>query len=81
MAKKKAGGATRQHPTRPGKRLGLKLFGGQKVKIGGIIVRQRGTRIRAGKGVKMGRDFTLFATKPGQIAFKVKHGRTYVCVS
>ncbi len=65
-----------------GKRLGVKLFGGQKVKVGQIIVRQRGTKIRKGKNVGMGRDHTLFALEDGVIEFgKDKHGRTTVAVS
>ena len=80
MAKKKASGSTKQHQTRPGRRLGVKLYAGQKVKIGGIIVRQEGSNIKPGEGVKMGRDFTLFAVKNGGVKFKKKWGKTYACV-
>ncbi len=65
-----------------GKRLGVKLFGGQKVKVGQIIVRQRGTKIRNGKNVGLGRDHTIFALEDGVVKFgKDKHGRTTVSVA
>jgi large subunit ribosomal protein L27 len=80
MAHKKATGATKQHQTRPGKRLGVKLFADQTVKTGGIIVRQRGSQMRAGKGVKMGRDFTLFATRDGKVHFTTHLGKKIVSV-
>ena len=69
MAHTKAGGSTRLGRDSAGKRLGVKLFGGQTVKSGSIITRQRGTRMIAGTGVAMGKDQTLFATQAGQIAF------------
>lgn len=80
MSKKKAGGSSRQQTTRPGKRHGLKLYAGQKVKTGGIIVRQKGSKIKPGDGVKMGRDYTLFAQKDGIVAFKKQYGKLYVKV-
>ena len=80
MAKRKATGSTKQYQTRPGKRLGVKLHDGQKVKIGGIIVRQKGSKVYPGEGVKMGRDFTLFAIKDGKVAFKSKLGKTHALV-
>ena len=80
MAKAKAGGKTRQKTPRPGKRLGVKVFGGQKVEIGEIIIRQRGTKFHPGQGVGLGRDFTLFALKPGTVAFKKKQGKKVVCI-
>jgi len=80
MAHTKAGGKTKQKPPRPGKRLGVKLFGGQSAKPGQIIVRQRGTEFHPGDGVGLGRDFTLFALKEGKILFKIKHGRQFVSV-
>ena len=79
-AKKKASGSVRQHTTRPGKRLGIKVYGGQKIKNGGIIIRQRGSGFHPGDGVKMGRDFTLYAIKDGQVSFKKKWGKQMVCV-
>lgn len=81
MSKVKAGGKARQHSQRPGKRLGVKLFGGEKVKTGQIIVRQRGTKFHAGEGTDLGKDFTLFALHDGVIGFKTKHGKKYVTVT
>lgn len=78
MAKKKAGGKTRQQTPRPGKRLGVKIFGGQKVRAGNILVRQRGTKFHPGKGVGIGRDHTLFALQDGILEFKKKRGKTYL---
>lgn len=80
MAHKKASGSASQYQTRPGKRLGLKLYAGQKVRTGGILVRQKGTKVNAGDGVKTGRDFTLFAVRDGIVEFKQKLGKTYVSV-
>lgn len=81
MSKTKQGGKTRQHTTRPGKRLGLKIAGGEKVKIGMIIARQRGSRIHPGENVGMGRDHTLFALKGGTVNFKNRLGKTIATVS
>lgn len=82
MAHVKAGGATRQQSqkSRPGKRLGVKLFAGQVVKAGQIIVRQRGSNFHAGKNTSLGKDFTLFALSDGVVAFRKHHGRQYVDV-
>lgn len=80
MAKTKQGGKTRQHRNRRGKRLGVKLFGGQKVKTGQIIVRQRGTKIHPGANVGLGRDHTLFATVGGIIFYQRHRGRQLVDV-
>lgn len=80
MSKTKSGGKTAQHTTRPGKRLGVKLFGGQIVKSGMIIIRQRGTKYHPGKNVGIGRDHTLFALQPGIVAFSTKHDKTIVSV-
>lgn len=81
MAKHKAGGKTRQHTTRPGKRLGLKISGGQKIKTGAIILRQRGTRFHPGQGVGLGRDHTIFALKDGIVNFKNHQGTKVVSVT
>ena len=81
MAKSKQGGKTRQHTTRPGKRLGLKIAGGQKVKIGMIILRQKGTKIHPGSGVDIGRDHTIFALHDGTVSFKKRLGRRFVSVT
>ena len=80
MAHKKAGGSTRQHTTRPGKRRGVKIFGGQEVKAGNIIARQQGTKYFPGEGVGMGRDHTLFALKDGVVDFKTRLGRKYIFI-
>ncbi len=72
MAHKKAGGSTRNGRDSQSKRLGIKSFGGQMVSAGSIIVRQRGTQFHPGKNVGCGKDYTLFATVPGQVEFIVK---------
>ena len=80
MAHTKAQGKTRQKTTRPGKRRGVKMFGGQKIKVGQIIVRQVGSKFRPGRGVKQGKDFTLYAAKNGVIEFSQKLGKKYASV-
>lgn len=82
MAHKKAGGSTRNGRDSESKRLGVKLYGGQAVAAGNIIIRQRGTEYRAGENVGMGRDHTLFAKADGHIEFKEKGKpkRRYVSV-
>lgn len=70
MAHKKAGGSSRNGRDSPGKRLGVKRFGGQLVKAGSIIVRQRGTGIHPGNNVGVGRDYTLFAKIDGVVTFE-----------
>lgn len=71
MAHKKGGGAkATQKGNVSGKRLGIKLYGGQDVKTGQILVRQRGRQVIAGKNVKMGKDFTLFSTSDGVVEYK-----------
>ena len=81
MAHTKAQGKTRQKSTRPGKRRGVKIFGGQKIKTGQIIVRQVGSKFRPGKGVKQGKDFTLYAAQNGIVNFSQKLGKKYVSVT
>jgi large subunit ribosomal protein L27 len=82
MAHKKAGGSTRNGRDSNPKMLGVKVYGGQKVVAGNIIVRQRGTEFHAGNNVGMGRDHTLFATTDGIVKFAVKgaFNRRYVIV-
>ncbi len=80
MAHVKSGGATRQHHQRAGKRLGVKLFGGQAVKTGQIIARQRGAQYHAGINTDLGRDFTLFALAEGVVKFRKLQGVHYVDV-
>ena len=81
MAHTKAGGATRQKGNRRGKRLGVKLFGGQKADSGNIIVRQKGSHFHAGSGVRSGRDFTLYSVKSGVIKFTRRHSQLVVSVA
>ena len=70
MAHKKAGGSTRNGRDSESKRLGVKRYGGEQVRAGNILVRQRGTRTRAGDNVRVGRDHTLFATSDGRVRFE-----------
>ena len=72
MAHKKAAGSTRNGRDSESKRLGVKLFGGQAVTPGNIIVRQRGTKFHAGTGVGIGKDHTLFALDEGVVKFETK---------
>jgi large subunit ribosomal protein L27 len=72
MAHKKAGGSSRNGRDSNAKRLGLKVFGDQFVKAGGIILRQRGTKMHPGENVGMGKDHTLFAKVDGKVSFSVK---------
>ena len=74
MASKKGGGSTRNGRDSEAKRLGVKVFGGQAINAGGIIIRQRGTRFHAGDNVGMGKDHTLFALVAGRVRFD-KDGR------
>ena len=72
MAHKKAGGSTNNGRDSVSKRLGVKLFGGEQVRAGNIIVRQRGTKFHAGDNVRVGKDHTLFAKADGQVKFETK---------
>ena len=72
MAQKKGGGSTRNGRDSKPKMLGVKVYGGQSVSAGSIIVRQRGTKFHAGTNVGMGRDHTLFALVDGTVSFTVK---------
>jgi large subunit ribosomal protein L27 len=81
MAHKKGGGSTRNGRDSKSKRLGVKLYDGNAVRSGGIIVRQKGTKIYPGNNVGMGRDFTLFATIDGLVKFEpVRRDRKQVSV-
>lgn len=75
MAHKKAGGSTRNGRDSQSKRLGVKIFGGQEVNPGQIIVRQRGTVFHPGEGVGIGKDHTLFAKSAGEVRFELKKGQ------
>ena len=82
MATKKAGGSSRNGRDSSGRRLGLKKSGGQFVKPGQIIVRQRGTKYYPGINVKIGKDHTIFALKKGVVLFKVGHkDRTFISIA
>ncbi|MDR1969113.1 MAG: 50S ribosomal protein L27 [Burkholderiaceae bacterium] len=72
MAQKKGGGSTRNGRDSKPKMLGVKVFGGQAISAGSIIVRQRGTRLHAGTNVGMGKDHTLFALVDGRVSFATK---------
>jgi large subunit ribosomal protein L27 len=82
MAHKKAGGSSRNGRDSAGRRLGVKLYGGEACLAGNILVRQRGTKWHAGQNVGIGKDHTLFALINGRVEFKTKaRGRTYVSVN
>lgn len=82
MAHKKGEGSVKNGRDSQSKRLGVKIFGGQPVVSGSIIIRQRGTEYHPGKNVGVGRDFTLFALADGVVEFrKGRNDRTYVSVS
>ena len=81
MAHKKAGGSSRNGRDSAGRRLGVKLYGGQYAIPGNIICRQRGTKWFPGEGVGMGTDHTIFATVEGRVSFrKGLKGRTFISV-
>jgi large subunit ribosomal protein L27 len=80
MAHKKGLGSSRNGRDSAAKRLGVKVFAGQDVRAGMIIVRQRGTRFRPGNGVSLGRDDTLFATRDGRVEFRSSGERRTVSV-
>ncbi|MBN8293822.1 50S ribosomal protein L27 [Rhodobacter sp. NTK016B] len=81
MAHKKAGGSSRNGRDSAGRRLGVKIFGGQEAIAGNILVRQRGTKHWAGANVGMGRDHTLFALTDGKVTFtKGLKGRSFVSI-
>jgi len=81
MAHKKGLGSSRNGRDSNAKRLGVKIFAGQKVKAGMIIVRQRGTRFRPGAGVGIGRDDTIFATREGTVEFRTSGEKRFISVA
>ncbi len=81
MAHKKGLGSSRNGRDSKPKMLGVKIFAGQEVKAGMIIVRQRGTKFRPGEGTGIGRDDTIFATRPGKVAFRQSGERRFIEVS
>jgi large subunit ribosomal protein L27 len=80
MAHKKAASKNIQHVSPSGKRLGIKATDGQSVKPGMIILRQRGSDVKAGNGVKLGRDYTLYSISEGIVKFEKKQGKKRVSV-
>jgi large subunit ribosomal protein L27 len=81
MAHKKGAGSSRNGRDSQSKRLGVKLFGGQKAKAGNIIVRQRGTKHNPGLNVGLGKDHTLFALIDGEVEFRTKsNNKSYVSI-
>ena len=81
MAHKKGGGSSRNGRDSQGQRLGVKVFSGQRVRSGNILVRQRGTKIKPGDNVGVGKDHTLFATSDGIVNFEtIRDGRKRVSV-
>ncbi|MDR1786207.1 MAG: 50S ribosomal protein L27 [Spirochaetaceae bacterium] len=81
MGRKKGGSGAKNGRDSNPKRLGVKVYGGQTVSAGSILVRQRGTRIHPGANVKRGRDDTLFATSPGTVVYHDRMGRKYASVT
>jgi large subunit ribosomal protein L27 len=80
MAHKKGGGSVRNGRDSRGQRLGVKIYAGEQVRSGNIIVRQRGTRIKPGLNVDIGKDDTIFATIDGLVVYDVVRGRRRVSV-
>jgi len=80
MAHKKGLGSSRNGRDSNAQRLGVKVFAGEAVTGGEIIVRQRGTRFKPGDGVGIGKDDTIFATRPGTVQFKTKHRGRFISV-
>jgi large subunit ribosomal protein L27 len=82
MAHKKAGGSTRNGRDSQSKRLGVKRFGGEQVRAGNILIRQRGTRFHPGTNVGCGKDYTLYAKAEGVVIFETKgpNNRKFVSV-
>jgi large subunit ribosomal protein L27 len=80
MSHKKGQGSTRNGRDSHGQRRGIKLFSGQQVKAGNILVRQLGTKIHAGRGVGLGRDHTLFALKSGKLRYYSSNKRTLAAI-
>jgi large subunit ribosomal protein L27 len=81
MAHKKGGGSSRNGRDSHSKRLGVKKFGGERVRAGNIIIRQRGTKFKPGNGVGLGRDYTIFAVMDGYVKFEtIRNGRKQVSV-
>lgn len=80
MAHKTGGGSTRKNKDSISKRLGVKIYGGQKAEVGNILVRQKGNKFHSGVGTKQGNDYTIFAITAGKVEFKKKLGKKTISV-
>ena len=80
MAHKKGAGSTRNGRDSNSKRLGVKMYGGESVIPGNIILRQRGTKVKPGNHVGLGKDYTIYSLIEGEVKFETKQGRKYVSV-
>lgn len=80
MAHKKGAGSTKNGRDSNAQRLGVKVYGNQNVKAGGIVVRQRGLTFKPGSGIKVGKDYTLFSTKEGIVQFETNGKKKFVHV-
>ncbi len=80
MAHTKSAGKTNQKSNRPGQRRGLKASGGQTIRVGEIIIRQVGSKYNSGTGTKLGKDYTIYAAKPGVVKFYTRLGKRFVGV-
>jgi large subunit ribosomal protein L27 len=81
MAHKKGAGSTKNGRDSNSKRLGVKVYGNQAVKAGGIIIRQRGLKFKAGANVGIGKDYTLFALKEGTVKFEKVKSASFVSLA
>ena len=80
MAHKKGGGSVKSGRDSKPKMLGVKIYGGEKIKSGAIIVRQRGPKYHPGENVGLGKDYTIFALRDGFVQFRKLYGRQYIDV-
>ena len=80
MAHKKGAGSTKNGRDSNSKRLGIKVYGNQFIKAGGIVVRQRGLTFKPGKGVSVGKDYTIFAVKDGVVQFETDKSTKFISV-
>lgn len=74
----KAGAKLNKSVPRPGQRLGVKIYGGETVNSGNIIIRQVGSSLHSGEGTRMGKDFTIYAVKQGKVNFRKLNGKNYL---
>ncbi len=81
MAHKKAGSAAKTNRDSQSKRLGVKKYGGEAVRMGEIIIRQKGNKYNAGAGTKLGNDYTIYAMSEGKVEFKTRLGKRLVVIN